>query len=122
MAGLPLNHQLTSRGAVLVESTESASKYRLYALAGGPPMRPGMVQVNDEGHAIKLEIWRIPAAAFASFIGLIPSPLGIGTVETASGARVLGFICEQAGLIGAADITDFGGWRSFLASQSPPNL
>ena len=53
MAGLPLNHQLTSRGAVLVESTESASKYRLYALAGGPPMRPGMVQVNDEGHAIK---------------------------------------------------------------------
>jgi allophanate hydrolase len=53
---------------------------------------------------------------------LIPSPLGIGTVETASGSRVLGFICEQAGLIGAADITDFGGWRSFLASQSPPDL
>ena len=122
MAGLPLNYQLTSRGAVLVESTESASKYRLYALAGGPTMRPGMVQVNDEGHAIKLEIWRMPAAAFASFVGLIPSPLGIGTVEIASGARVLGFICEQAGLIGAADITHFGGWRSFLANQSPPNL
>lgn len=122
MAGLPLNHQLTSRGAVLVESTESASKYRLYALAGGPPIRPGMIRVNDEGHAIKLEIWRMPAAAFASFVKLIPSPLGIGTVETASGARVLGFTCEQAGLIGAADITDFGGWRSFLASQSPPNL
>ena len=118
MADLPLNHQLTSRGAVLIEATESAAKYRLYALAGGPPMRPGMVRVNEEGRAIKLEIWRMPAAAFAGFVGLIPSPLGIGTVETASGKRVPGFICEQAGLIGAIDITEFGGWRSFLASKA----
>ena len=118
MAGLPLNHQLTSRGAVMIEATESASRYRLYALAGGPTMRPGMVRVNEGGRAIKLEIWRMPSAAFPSFMGLIPSPLGIGTVETASGSSVLGFICEQAGLIDATDITEFGGWRSFLASKS----
>ena len=99
MADLPLNHQLTSRGAEFIEATESAAKYRLYALAGGPPMRPGMVRVNEDGRAIKLEIWRMPAAAFASFVELIPSPLGIGTVETASGKRIPGFICEQAGLL-----------------------
>ncbi|MEC8143492.1 MAG: allophanate hydrolase, partial [Pseudomonadota bacterium] len=118
MADLPLNYQLTSRGAEFIEATESAAKYRLYALAGGPPMRPGMVRVNEDGRAIKLEIWRMPAAAFASFVELIPSPLGIGTVETASGKRIPGFICEQAGLIGATDITEFGGWRSFLASKA----
>ena len=118
MMDLPLNHQLTSRGAVLIEATESASKYRLYALAGGPPMRPGMVRVNEDGCAIKLEIWRMPAQAFASFLALIPSPLGIGNIETASGKSVPGFICEQAGLLGATDITEFGGWRSYLASKT----
>ena len=118
MTDLPLNYQLTSRGAVLIEATESASKYRLYALAGGPPMRPGMVRVNEDGCAIKLEIWRMPAQAFASFLALIPSPLGIGNIETASGKSVPGFICEQAGLLGATDITEFGGWRSYLASKT----
>ena len=81
-------------------------------------MRPGMVRVNEDGCAIKLEIWRMPAQAFASFLALIPSPLGIGTIETASGKSVPGFICEQAGLLGATDITEFGGWRSYLASKA----
>ena len=80
-------------------------------------MRPGMLRDNDGGDRIELEIWSIPAAAFASFVSLIPSPLGIGSVETASGEMVLGFVCEQSGLVGATQITEFGGWRDFLLSQ-----
>lgn len=49
MSGLPLNPQLTSRGARLVCATASAPVYRFYALPGGPPMRPGMVRVADGG-------------------------------------------------------------------------
>ena len=71
-----------------------------------------------EGDAIELEIWRLPTAAFASFVAGIPSPLGIGSVETETGTEVLGFLCEQAGLAGATDITQFGGWRAFLAASS----
>ncbi|RZO69715.1 MAG: allophanate hydrolase [OM182 bacterium] len=117
MAELPLNPQLTRRGAVFIEATKTAEEYRLFALAGGPPMRPGMVRDSADGKAIELEIWRLPAEALATFVADIPSPLGIGLVKVQSGDHVLGFLCEQAGLSGAREITDFGGWRSFLAAK-----
>ena len=116
MAELPLNPQLTRRGAVFIEATKTAEEYRLFALAGGPPMRPGMVRDSADGKAIELEIWRLPAEALVAFVADIPSPLGIGLVKVQSGDHVLGFLCE-AGLSGAREITDFGGWRSFLAAK-----
>jgi allophanate hydrolase len=33
------------------------------------------------------------------------------------GERVHGFTCEPVALEGATDITDFGGWRAYLASR-----
>ena len=45
----------------------------------------------------------------------IPSPLGIGTVVLDNGETVKGFICENAGIDGAEDITNYGGWRNFLS-------
>jgi allophanate hydrolase len=30
---------------------------------------------------------------------------------------VLGFLCEQAGLEGATEITHYGGWRAYLDHQ-----
>jgi len=116
MLGLPLNGQLTSRGAWLVSRTRSAPGYRLYALPGGPPARPGMVR-DTSGGAIEIEIWRMPQEHFGSFVQGIPSPLGIGRVRTESGTEVAGFICEGAGVVGAEDITALGGWRAFLARQ-----
>ena len=117
MANLPLNLQLTSRGATFVEATKTAAQYRLFALAGGPPMRPGMVRDQTVDTAIEIEIWRFPAEAFASFVTEIPSPLGIGLVTLHSGQQVLGFLCEQAGLEGATEITHYGGWRAYLDHQ-----
>jgi len=114
MAGLPLNHELSSRGAQFVAATRTANRYRLYALAGGPPRRPGMVQVATDGAALELELWDLPLAAVGSFMAGIPAPLGIGTVQLANGERVKGFLCEMAALDGAEDITHFGGWRHFL--------
>jgi len=119
LSGLPLNGQLTSRGARLLASTKSAPKYRFYALAGGPPFRPGMVRVgeNEEGASIDLEVWSVPAHQYGSFVAGIPSPLGIGMVELADGSKVQGFVCEGAGVQDATDITHFGSWRAYLASR-----
>jgi allophanate hydrolase len=116
MRGLPLNGQLTSRGAWLVDSARTASCYRLFALPGGPPARPGLVR-DVTGGAIEMEIWRMPQEHFGSFVQGIPSPLGIGRVRTESGREVPGFLCESAGIEGAEDITRFGGWRAYLARQ-----
>ena len=118
LSGLPLNQQLTSRGARLLCAIDSAPRYRLYALPGGPVARPGMVRVSEGGQAIPLEVWSVPAEHFGSFVAGIPAPLGIGKVELADGRVVPGFICEGIGTEGATDITHFGGWRNYLANQA----
>ena len=117
MSGLPLNAQLTSRGGRLVSRTRSAACYRLYALPGGPPQRPGMVR-GDSGAAIELEVWELPAREFGSFVAGIPAPLGIGTVLLEDGSSVQGFVCEAHATRDATDITAHGGWRAWLAAKA----
>ncbi|MHA6195764.1 allophanate hydrolase [Pseudomonas wadenswilerensis] len=115
--GLALNWQLKQRGARLLEATSSAPSYRLYALAGGPVQRPGMVRVDSGGVAIAVEVWQVPAAALGAFLSEIPAPLGLGKVELGDGRWETGFICEGYGLEGARDISEWGGWRAWLKGQ-----
>ena len=116
LQGLPLNGQLLARGARRLAVTRSAPRYRLYALAGGPPLRPGMVRVAEDGAAIEVEVWELPSSELGSFLTGIPAPLGLGKVELADGSWETGFICEPYGLAGAEDITAHGGWRAWLAA------
>lgn len=113
LSGLPLNHQLAERNARLVATTQTAPKYRFYALPDGK--RPGLIKVEAGGASIACEVWEMPASQFGSFVAGIPAPLGIGTLELADGSAVNGFICEGIGVAGARDITAFGGWRAWLA-------
>jgi allophanate hydrolase len=115
LAGLPLNWQLVDRGAWCVSTTRTAPRYRFYALPGGPPFRPGLIQVADGGVAIDCEVWRMPVENFGSFVAGIPAPLGIGKVKLEDGAEVSGFMCEGIGVAGAEDISALGGWRQYLA-------
>ncbi|OZA13293.1 MAG: allophanate hydrolase, partial [Hydrogenophilales bacterium 17-62-8] len=115
LSGLPLNPQLIERKARLVATTQTAPKYRLYALPDGK--RPGLIQVASGGASIACEVWEMPAAAFGSFVAGIPAPLGIGTLELADGSLVNGFICEGIAVAGAQDITQYGGWRAWLQQR-----
>ena len=116
LSGMPLNFQLTERSAVRVERTHTAGDYRLYALPGTVPPKPGLVR-GAAGAPIEVELWDIPVEAFGSFVALIPAPLGIGTLTLADGREVKGFICESWATDGARDITEFGGWRAFMAAE-----
>jgi allophanate hydrolase len=120
MAGLPLNTQLRERAAFQVATTRTAPVYRFYALPGGPPFRPGLVQVRDGGVAIDVEVWRMPLEHFGSFVAGIPAPLGIGKVRLEDGSQVSGFLCEGVAVAGAQDISALGGWRQYLRSKAPP--
>jgi allophanate hydrolase len=115
LSGMPLNFQLTQRAAILLEQTTTAPCYRLYALANTQPPKPGLVK-TEQGAAIRVELWEIPLARFGELVAEIPAPLGIGTLLLADGRRVKGFICEPWALQGATDITEFGGWRNYVAS------
>jgi len=116
LQGQPLNPQLTSRGARLVQRTTTAPLYRLYALSDG--RRPGLQRVEKGGAAIEVEVWELPASQFGSFVDGIPAPLGIGRTLLADGTQVAGFICEAQGLADATDITGFGGWLAYLKSKT----
>jgi len=115
LSGLPLNHQLTERNARLVATAQTASKYRFYALPDGK--RPGLIKVEAGGASIACEVWEMSASHFGSFVAGIPAPLGIGKLELADGSVVNGFICEGIGVADAQDITEYGGWRTWLAAH-----
>jgi hypothetical protein len=122
LSGMVLNSELTSRGGVFVRTAETTRDYRFFALAGGPPKRPGLLRIEDgAGAAIACEVWALPAQGFGTFVNGIPSPLGIGTVRLADGATPKGFLVEPAGLAGAQDISALGGWRAYIASIAKPS-
>ncbi|WP_270935974.1 allophanate hydrolase-related protein, partial [Falsiroseomonas oryzae] len=114
------NHELTGRGGVLDRALRTEPCYRLFALAGGPPRRPGLLRVAPgEGHAIAAEVWALPPEGFAQFVAAIPAPLCIGTLRLEDGTTPKGFLVEPEGLAGAEEISRFGGWRAFLQSLAP---
>lgn len=117
LSGLPLNWQLQERGATLKQRCKTANKYCMYALPGGPPKRPGLIKDAQSSCAIDIEIWRVPTEELGSFIAAIPAPLGIGKLELENGSEVSGFICEPYAVEGAKDISDFGSWKNYLASE-----
>lgn len=116
MQGMPLNPELTTLGGVLARQARTTSDYRLFALAGGPPWRPGLLRVADgEGGPIEAEVWQLDPAGFGLFVARIPSPLAIGTLRLEDGTTPKGFLVEAQGVVGARDITALGGWRRYAA-------
>ncbi len=119
LRGLPLNPQLLALGAHFSAATHTAPRYRLFALPGTLPPKPGLLRVAEGGAAIEVEVWALPSARVGAFLASVAAPLGIGSVELADGRRVHGFLCESHALAGATDITVHGGWRAYLASIAP---
>ena len=118
LSGMPLNEELRALAARFVEATQTAPDYRLYALAGTTPPKPGMLRVaQGTGAAIEVEIWALSADGFGRFVAGVPSPLSIGTLRLEDGRQVHGFLVEPIAVEGARDISDFGGWRAFIASK-----
>ena len=118
LSGLPLNHQLTERHGRLEKAARTSARYRLYALPGTTPPKPGMVRDPGHGSAIEVEVWRLPVREYGSFVAGIPSPLGIGQVELENGEWVQGFVCEGWAVQGAEEISQLGGWRAYLAQEA----
>jgi allophanate hydrolase len=117
LSGQPLNHQLTSRGARLSRACRTSRHYRLYALQGTVPPKPGLVRdARFEGAGVEVEVWALDEAAFGAFVDEVPAPLAIGTVVLEDGTTVNGFVCEPHALDGAVEITAYGGWRAYLAA------
>jgi allophanate hydrolase len=76
-----------------------------------------MLRVAEgKGASIALEVWALPAAGFGRFVDGVPAPLSIGSLRLADGSSVKGFLVEALAVDGARDISEFGGWRAFVAA------
>jgi allophanate hydrolase len=118
LSGMPLNGELRALAGRLLEATRSAPDYRLYALAGTTPPKPGLLRIGKgEGTAIELEIWALSTEAFGRFVAAVPAPLSIGTILLADGRTAKGFLVEAQAVAGGQDISALGGWRSFMAAK-----
>lgn len=116
LSGLPLNGQLTDLGGHLVRAIETLPEYRLFALPGTVPPKPGLLR-GAAGAAIAVEVWSLPSAALGAFAAQIAAPLGLGRVKLADGSAPLGFLVEAEATQGAEDISAFGGWRAYLTRE-----
>ena len=121
LSGLPLNGELRALGARLLETARTAPNYRLYALDGTSPPKPGLLRVDGgQGTSIEIEVWALSVESFGRFVAAVPPPLSIGTVKLQDGRGLKGFLLEAAAAAGARDISSFGGWRKFMAAEKLP--
>ncbi len=120
LTGQPLNADLVARGGRLVRATTTAAGYRMFEVPG-PVRRPGLTRVAagqqyPPSHGVEVEVWSLPVAEFAGFVGTILPPLAVGPLTLADGEQVLGFVCTADGADPERDITAHGGWRAYLAA------
>lgn len=115
ITSFPLNPDLLTLGASLSKRTTTSPNYKLYELQNTKPAKPGLAR-DPQGGRIEVEIWTMPLSNVGAFLSTISSPLGLGSVEMEDGTWVKGFICEPYGLVGARDVTAWGGWRAYKAS------
>jgi len=118
LTGMPLNGELRALGARLLEPTKTAPDYRLYALTGTTPAKPGLLRVESgKGHPIAVEVWALSTRAFGDLAAAVPAPLSIGSVALADGRTIKGFLVEAVAINGAQDISTYGGWRAYLTTK-----
>jgi allophanate hydrolase len=116
LSGMALNGELRQLHGKLLFETTTSSDYKLFALAGTVPSKPGLLRVDEgNGSQITVEVWALTPAAFGKFVAAIPSPLSIGTLKLADGSQVKGFLVEAKAVVDAEDISRYGGWRPYMA-------
>ncbi|MDB9513399.1 glutamyl-tRNA amidotransferase [Kamptonema animale CS-326] len=111
MRGLELNHNLLAVGASFVRETVTEPSYRLWSIKD---RYPAMLRVADGGVAIAVEVWAIPADGISEILLKEPAGLCVGKVRLADGEEVLGILGEAILCEGQREITEWGGWRSYV--------
>lgn len=115
MRGLELHPNMLGVGAEFIEEAKTAPCYRLWSIGD---RHPAMMRVEAGGVSVALEIYEISADGLASVLRKEPAGLCVGKVMLDSGDEVLGvlgesFLCEKG-----KEITEYGGWRSYIATLS----
>ena len=115
MRGLALNGNLLAAGATFVRETTTGPSYRLWSIGD---RHPAMMRVASGGAPVAVEVWDVPAAGLAYDPPRENLPgLCIGKVRLADGEELLGVLGEPILCEGQREITEYGGWRAYVAAR-----
>jgi hypothetical protein len=115
MRGLELNPNMVAAGAVFLREAVTAPCYRIWSIND---RHPAMQRVADAGVAVAVELWDVPADGIAQILEQEPPGLCVGKVLLADGTVVLGVLGEAFLCAGGREISEFGGWRAYIAAQA----
>lgn len=114
MRGLALNSNMTQVGATFGREAWTEPTYRLWSIHD---RHPAMLRVAQGGRSIAVEVWSVPVAGISTLLMLEPPGLCIGKVRLLDGAEVLGVLGEPVLCEGMPEITQWGGWRAYIATS-----
>jgi gamma-glutamylcyclotransferase (GGCT)/AIG2-like uncharacterized protein YtfP len=102
--------------AVFVGEAQTAPRYRLHSVNG---QHPGIYEVAAGGIAIAGEIYELTDEQHAHLISTEPPNLYEAPIELADGtyASAMVYPRELIEELGWPDISHFGGWAAFKATQ-----
>lgn len=113
MRGLELNPNLLAARGEFVGEARTMPEYRLWSIRD---RHPAMVRVLSGGVSVAVEVWSVPTQGLATVLLQEPPGLSIGKVRLEDGTEVLGVLGEPALCEGCREITEFGGWRAYIAA------
>ncbi len=111
MRGFYLNKNLLDVNAIFVRTDSTAPIYRLWSIGDS---YPAMLQDEDGGASIEVEIWELSAQGLVVILQQEPPGLTIGKIELLDGSKVMGVLGEPYICQGQREITSWGGWRNYL--------
>ena len=114
MRSLALNGNFPAVGATFERETTTAPTYRLWSI---DDRDPAIVRVSLGGGAIAVEMWMMPAAGLAAVLMGEPHGLCVGKIRLADGEKTRGVLSEPALCEGQRGITEYGGWREYIAAR-----
>jgi len=119
MRGLELNPNMLEVGATFVREDATDKCYRIWSI---DDRHPAMIRTPGQGTRVALELWDVPVEGLARILQNEPPGLAIGKVVLQDGSVVLGVLGEPFLCEGKREITEFGGWRAYVAAKgrAPP--
>ena len=118
MEGMPLNGELQALVARKLAATHTEPVYRLYALSGFNPPRPGLLRVADgEGHGSRPRSGKYRRTASANPSSQSRRARHRHRPDATYRSRE-GLPVRSMGTTDAEDISHYGGWRAYAAERS----
>jgi hypothetical protein len=114
MRGLELNPNLLKVGATFVREDATDACYRIWSI---DDRHPAMLRTPGQGTSVALEVWDVPLDGLAQVLLSEPPGLSIGKVLLKDKSVVLGVLGEPFLCEGKREITQYGGWRAYVAQR-----